>query len=274
MADTTDAYCQKLRQTPLLTAGQERHLSEAIRRGRDAHHRNETSRAPAHDIQTISDAAAAKDQFIRANLRLVVSIAHSYNLPPGMEFLDLVQEGNIGLQQAVERYDGRRGTRFSVYARHWIRKEISEAITDRAPMLRIPADRLVRLRAALNVVGSPERLDTENRRVHRLRSHASLDSPHGDDQSGTLSDMIADTAAGPEEQAVTRAVSEALVGMVEQLPGTQRHAVSQRFGLSSGEPRTCRDIAEDLGVTPQAVWGSAAQGIRSLTERCEELRAA
>ena len=273
MADTTDAYCQKLRQTPLLTADQERQLSEAIRRGRDAQHRNETGKATVHDIQTISAAAAAKDQFIRANLRLVVSIAYSYNPPPGMELLDLVQEGNIGLHRAVERYDGRRGTRFSVYARHWIRREISEAITDKAPLVRIPAGRLVHLRAALDAVGAPERLDAESRRVHRLRSHASLDTPPND-RSRALVDMIADTAAGPEEQAVARAVSETLVGMVEQLPGTQRHAVSQRFGLVSGEPRTCRDIAEDLGVTPQAVWGSAAQGIRSLTERCEELRAA
>ena len=248
-------------------------MSEVIRRGRDAQHRNETGSAPAHDIQAILDAAAAKDRFIRANLRLVVSIARAYNPPSGMEFLDLVQEGNIGLQQAVEGYDGRRGTRFSVYARHWIRKEISEAINDRAPMMRVPAGRMVRLRDALDAVGSPERLDAESRRVHRLRSHVSLDSAPSDG-SRTLADMVADTTAGPEEQAVTRAVLEALVGMVEQLPGTQRHAVSQRFGLSSGEPRTCRDIAEDLGVTPQAVWGNAAQGIRSLTERCEEMRAA
>ena len=93
----------------------------------------------------------------------------------------VLRVGNIGLHQAVERYDGRRGTRFSVYARHWIRKEISEAINDRAPMSRIPAGRLVRLRAALDAVGSSEQLDTESRRVHRLRSHVSLDSRRATD---------------------------------------------------------------------------------------------
>ena len=192
----------------------------------------------------------------------------------------VLRVGNIGLHQAVERYGGRRGTRFSVYARHWIRKEISEAINDRAPMSRIPAGRLVRLRAALDAVGSPEQLDTESRRVHRLRSHVSLDSAPSD-RSRALVDMVADTAAGPEEQAVTRAVSEALVGMVEQLPGTQRHAVSQRFGLSSGEPRTCRDIAKDLGVTPPSGLGQrsprhplAHRTVRVAALRVSELCAA
>ena len=273
MTDPSDAYIGKLQQIPLLTAIQERLLADRIRRGRDAQHRADAGKAKSTDVRAVRDAAAAREQFIRANLRLVVSIANDFSPPPGMEMLDLVQEGTIGLHQAVERFDGGRGTRFSAYARHWIRREISEALTDRAPLVRIPAVRLVRLRAELRSVGAPDRLDAESSRVHRLRRPASLDSKLSDG-SGSLADLVADPSAGPEEQAVERIVAEAVAGMVARLPSLQRHAVQQRFGLHDGEPRTCCDIAEELGVTTQAVWKNAAQGIRSLAEQCADLRAA
>ena len=273
MTDAAAAYFQKLPRTALLTADDERRLSETIRRGGAAQRRIDTGNAAPGDRETVSEAASAKTRFVEANLRLVVPIARSYRPPQGMDLLDLIQEGNIGLHAAVERYDGRRGTRFSVYARHWIREGISSAITDRGPLVRIPSGRLVRLRAALAAAGNPEQLDADNSRVHLLRSPVSLDSPLRDG-GGHLGDVVADAAAGPEDQAVTQIMVDAVIGMVEQLPETQRHAVQQRFGLHGATPRTCRDIADDLGVTTQAVWDSAARGVRSLARRSGELRAA
>ena len=160
-----------------------------------------------------------------------------------------------------------------MYARHWIRDGISGAVTNRGPLVRIPSHRLIQLRQSIAAAGSSEQLDADDSRVCQMRSPVSFDGPLASN-GGQLSDVFADTATGPEEQAVAQITADAVLSMVDELPALQRHAVQQRFGLRSGTPRTCRDIASDLGVSTQAVWDSAARGVRSLARRSSELRAA
>ena len=140
--------------------------------------------------RAVTDAAAAKDRFIRANLRLVVSIARRYPLPQGMDLGDLIQEGNLGLEHAVDKFDWRRGFKFSTYATFWIRQAIGRALDQKASLVRLPGDRSASLRAALRQAsGDGEELDAENARLHRLSTPVSLDRPVGDDGDTTLVDL-------------------------------------------------------------------------------------
>src|SRR5207342_1694098 len=122
----------------------------------------------------VAAAAGAKDRFIRSNLRLVVSIARRYPLPQGMDLLDLIQEGNLGLEHAVDKFDWRRGFKFSTYATFWIRQAIGRALDQKASLIRIPGDRSASLRAALRQAsGDGETLDQTNAELHRLTTPVS-----------------------------------------------------------------------------------------------------
>ena len=145
-------------------------------------------------------AAEAKDRFIRANLRLVVSIARRYPLPQGMDLLDLIQEGNLGLEHAVDKFDWRRGFKFSTYATFWIRQAIGRALDQKASLIRIPGDRSASLRAALRQAsGDGETLDQTNAELHRLTTPVSLDKTVGDDGDATLGDLMANGDGTPED---------------------------------------------------------------------------
>src|SRR6476469_9569993 len=125
MSDSVGLYLNEIGLVPLLTALEERELSQVIERGREAATRLEAGEKSRELRQAVTAAAAAKDRFIRANLRLVVSIARRYPMPPGMELLDLIQEGNLGLEHAVDKFDWRKGFKFSTYATFWIRQAIA-----------------------------------------------------------------------------------------------------------------------------------------------------
>jgi RNA polymerase sigma factor (sigma-70 family) len=174
----------------------------AIEKGREAAERianGEKSRQLKNDLNA---AAAAKDRFIRANLRLVVSIARRYPLPQGMDLLDLIQEGNLGLEHAVDKFDWRRGFKFSTYATFWIRQAIGRALDQKASLIRIPGDRSASLRAALRQAsGDGETLDAGNAELHRLTTPVSLDKTIGDDGDATLGDLM-DNGQGTPEDAV------------------------------------------------------------------------
>ena len=149
--------------------------------------------------RAVADAAAAKDRFIRSNLRLVVSIARRYPLPQGMDLGDLIQEGNLGLEHAVDKFDWRRGFKFSTYATFWIRQAIGRALDQKGSLIRIPGDRASMLRSALRQVGGDiEGLDAANAELHLLTSTASLDKTVGDDGDATLGDLLPHGAEGPE----------------------------------------------------------------------------
>ena len=155
MSDSVGQYLNEIGLVPLLTAQEERELSQIIEKGRDAAVAIETASAPRRAApRGPKAAAAAKDRFIRANLRLVVSVARRYPLPPGMELLDLIQEGNLGLEHAVDKFDWRKGFKFSTYATFWIRQAIGRALDQKASLVRLPGDRSASLRAALRQVSA------------------------------------------------------------------------------------------------------------------------
>ena len=138
MNDSIGLYLNEIGKVPLLTADEEKQLSRVIEAGRDAERRLESGEKGKELRKAVVAAAQAKDRFIRANLRLVVSIARRYPLPSGMDLLDLVQEGNLGLEHAVDKFDWRRGFKFSTYATFWIRQAIGRALDQKASLVAHP----------------------------------------------------------------------------------------------------------------------------------------
>src|SRR2546430_3948346 len=195
MNDSIGLYLNEIGKVPLLTAEEERSLSRVIGAGHEAAERMAAGETGQELARAVTDAAAAKDRFIRANLRLVVSIARRYPLPQGMDLGDLVQEGNLGLEHAVDKFDWRRGFKFSTYATFWIRQSIGRALDQKASLIRLPGDRSAALRAALRAVsGDGDELDTDNALLHRLATPTSLDRSVGHDDSNELVDLLADDA--------------------------------------------------------------------------------
>src|SRR5690349_21263518 len=232
MSDSVGLYLNEIGLVPLLTAMEERELSQVIERGREAATRLEAGEKSRELRQAVKAAAAAKDRFIRANLRLVVSIARRYPMPPGMELLDLIQEGNLGLEHAVDKFDWRKGFKFSTYATFWIRQSIGRALDQKASLIRLPGDRSAGLRAALRAVsGDGDELDDENAMLHRLSTPTSLDRTVGDDDSNELVDLLADSGPSPEAEVMASQDDAALHHMLDVLDSRARHAVEQRFGL-------------------------------------------
>jgi RNA polymerase primary sigma factor len=253
MSDSVGQYLNEIGAVALLTAQEERELSQIIERGVAARERIAAGDGSAEDRRLDRAAARAKDRFIRANLRLVVSIARRYPLPPGMELLDLVQEGNLGLEHAVDKFDWRKGFKFSTYATFWIRQAIGRALDQKASLVRLPGDRSASLRAALRQVsGDGDELDDEHARLHRLATPTSLDRSVGDDDGSELVDLLADSAPGPEELAVANEEDRMVTSLLDVLDGRARFAVEQRFGLHDGRKRSYREVGEELGVTAEA----------------------
>ena len=253
MSDSVGQYLNEIGLVPLLTAQEERELSQIIERGVAARERLANGEGSLEDRRLDRAAARAKDRFIRANLRLVVSIARRYPLPPGMELLDLIQEGNLGLEHAVDKFDWRKGFKFSTYATFWIRQAIGRALDQKASLVRLPGDRSASLRAALRQVsGDGDELDDEHARLHRLATPTSLDRVVGDDDGSELVDLLADDKPGPEEMALANEEDRMVTDLLDVLDGRARFAVEQRFGLHDGRKRSYREVGEELGVTAEA----------------------
>jgi RNA polymerase primary sigma factor len=253
MSDSVGQYLNEIGLVPLLTAEEERELSQIIEKGREAQERLDAGERGRELKREVSAAARAKDRFIRANLRLVVSVARRYPLPPGMELLDLIQEGNLGLEHAVDKFDWRKGFKFSTYATFWIRQAIGRALDQKASLVRLPGDRSASLRAALRQVsGDGDELDDEHARLHRLTTPTSLDRTIGDDDSNELVDLLPDATPGPEAEVMARAEQEMIGDLLSILDTRARFAVEQRFGLHDGRKRSYREVGEELGVTAEA----------------------
>src|SRR6476659_919923 len=200
MNDSIGLYLNDIGKVPLLDAQEERDLSRTIELGREAAARIDAGEDAPDLRRAVRAAASAKDRFIRSNLRLVVSIARRYPLPQGMDLLDLIQEGNLGLEHAVDKFDWRRGFKFSTYATFWIRQAIGRALDQKGSLIRIPGDRAASLRSALRQAGGEvETLDAQNAELHLLTSTASLDKTIGDDGDATLGDLLADDQETPED---------------------------------------------------------------------------
>ncbi len=253
MSDSVGMYLNEIGAVPLLDADDERELAQAIETGIEALRRKEAGERGRQIDRAIMAGAAAKDRFIRANLRLVVSVARRYPLPPGMELLDLVQEGNLGLEHAVDKFDWRKGFKFSTYATFWIRQAIGRALDQKASLVRLPGDRSASLRSALrSVAGDGDELDDEHARLHRLTTPTSLDRTVGDDDSNELVDLIADAKPGPESMMLDAEHEEWLHGLLDVLDPRARTAVERRFGLADGQRHSYREVGEELGVTAEA----------------------
>ena len=258
MSDSVGQYLNEIGAVALLTADDEKMLSKAIEQGRDAQVTLDgDEKLPAAERRSlraaVREAEAARDRFIRANLRLVVSIARRYPLPPAMELLDLIQEGNLGLEHAVEKFDWRRGFKFSTYATFWIRQSIGRALDQKASLIRLPSDRSASLRAALrHSGGDSDGLDDENAWLQRISTPTSLDKNIGDDGDSTLVDLIGDDAPSPEDHALENDRKEMIRGLLDRLDPRAQLAVARRFGLIDGESHSYREVGEELGVTAEA----------------------
>jgi RNA polymerase primary sigma factor len=269
MSDSVGQYLNEIGLVPLLTAEEERELSKIIEKGREAQARLDAGER-GRDLQRVVRAAAnAKDRFIRANLRLVVSVARRYPLPPGMELLDLIQEGNLGLEHAVDKFDWRKGFKFSTYATFWIRQAIGRALDQKASLVRLPGDRSASLRAALRQVsGDGDELDDEHARLHRLTTPTSLDRTIGDDDSNELIDLLADESTpSPEQQVMAQVEEQMITDLLSVLDSRARYAVEQRFGLHDGRKRSYREVGEELGVTAEAARRLVKRAVTAVREQ-------
>ena len=272
MDDSTGQYLNAIGLVPLLTKDDEVRLAKTIEQGREAQARLDAGEKGPRLHTQVREAAKAKERFIRANLRLVVSIAKKYPLPTGMELLDLVQEGNLGLDRAVEKFDWRKGFKFSTYATFWIRQSIGRALDQKANLIRLPGERAASLRAAVRQAsGGGEELDSENALLHRLTSLTSLNATVGEDNNSELVDLQPDSGPGPEDLVLASDQMETLTELLDVLDDRSRFALEMRYGLIDGQKHSYREIGEVLGRTSEAVRRIIGRSLDSVRARAELL---
>jgi RNA polymerase primary sigma factor len=272
MKDSIGQYLHEIGQVPLLDAARERELAQRIEAGRDAQARLDAGETGVELRRAVRDGARAKDEFIRANLRLVVSLANRYPLPPSMDLLDLVQEGNLGLEHAVDKFDWRKGFKFSTYATFWIRQAIGRALDQKASLIRLPGDRSAQLRAAVRAAAANnEELDADLAELQRLTSPASLDKPIGEDGDSDFGDLIPHGEAGPEDRTVQQLHQQEVLGLLELLSPRAQEAVRLRLGLVDGRERSFREVGDEMGVTAEAARRMVKRAMDELREEAELL---
>ncbi|GAA4625725.1 hypothetical protein GCM10023196_031020 [Actinoallomurus vinaceus] len=274
-SDLVRIYLREIGRVPLLTAEEEVELAKSIEAGLFAEEKLARAAiiAPGErsDLELLAhDGVRAKQRLIEANLRLVVSIAKRY-VGRGMLFLDLIQEGNLGLIRAVEKFDYTKGYKFSTYATWWIRQAITRAIADQARTIRIPVhmvetiNKLVRVQRQLHQdLGrepTPEEIGVEMGlppdRVIEIQRVAqepvSLQSPIGEEDSD-LGDFIEDAdAVVPMEAAAFILLQDQLGGILGSLSDREQRIIQLRFGLTDGHPRTLEEVGREFGVTRERI---------------------
>jgi RNA polymerase primary sigma factor len=279
--DLVRAYLKEIGKVPLLTAEMEVDLAQRIEAGlfaaekirqAEAGEVPKLSAALRRDLEwLVSDGGKAKRHLLEANLRLVVSIAKRY-LGRGMLFLDLIQEGNLGLIRAVEKFDYTKGYKFSTYATWWIRQAITRAMADQARTIRIPVhmveqiNKLTRVqREMLQELGrepTPEELakelDMTPEKVVEIQGYArepvSLETTIGDDQDSSLGDFIEDADAPVAAEVVSYGLMQEQLGEVlRTLTDREAAVVKMRFGLVDGQPRTLDEIGREFGLTRERI---------------------
>ena len=257
----------------LLTAADERWLAQAIEAGREARQRLDEGTQLDADADLVAEGERARHHFIEANVRLVQSIANRFSVPVHLDRDDIVQDGMIGLEKAVEKFDWRRGYKFSTYATWWIRQSIQRGLEGSATTIRIPGHRTRELRTAVAAnTATGARLDDELAMIDMLSQLESMDRPIGEG-SDTLGTLVASSDEGPDEAAERRVAREQIDALLEHLDETSSFAVAARFGLRGHEPATFATIAEQLGVTPQAVRRRVERAIAKLRTHAEPIAA-
>ena len=278
--DPVRIYLKEIGKVPLLSAAEEIDLAMKIEAGVAAaaeldkaeEEGRELERREKRRLGRVEQVGIdAKQQLIEANLRLVVSIAKRY-VGRGMLFLDLIQEGNLGLIRAVEKFDYTKGFKFSTYATWWIRQAITRAIADQARTIRIPVhmvetiNKLVRIqRQLLQELGrepTPEEIGKEMglpaervREIQKISQEpVSLETPIGEEEDSQLGDFIEDDAAVvPPDAASFSMLQEQLSKVLDGLAERERKVISLRFGLEDGHPRTLEEVGREFGVTRERI---------------------
>ena len=274
--DPVRMYLKEIGRVPLLTAQEEVSLAKRIEAGLIAEEKLEKARDLSDDDSfelryTRRDGAQAKRHLVEANLRLVVSIAKRY-VGRGMAFLDLIQEGNLGLIRAVEKFDYSKGFKFSTYATWWIRQAITRAIADQARTIRIPVhmvetiNKLVRIqRQLLQDLGREptadeiaEQMELSPKKVREIQKISqepvSLETPVGEEEDSNLGDFIEDADAPvPLERASFKLLQEQLESVLHTLSDREKEVIRLRFGLVDGQPRTLEDVGKKFGVTRERI---------------------
>ncbi len=257
----------------LLTAADERALAQRIEHGRDAAGRIAAGSARPGDDELVNAGEIARHDFIEANIRLVQSIANKFSVPVHLDREDIVQDGMIGLEKAVEKFDWRRGYKFSTYATWWIRQSIQRGLEASATTIRIPGHRTRELRNAAHAAAATGgRLPEDLAAIDLLSQLDSMDRPVGDGPD-TLGAMVPSDDEGPDEIAERTVRGEQIDGLLDHLDATSRYAVAARFGLRGHQPTTFAAIAETLGVTPQAVRRRVERAVVKLRTHAEPIAA-
>lgn len=284
--DTIGLYLKEVSRVPLLSAEEEVELAQRIERGRMAREElargNVSNRRRLELRRLIEDGWAAREHLITANSRLVISVAKKY-MGRGVPFLDLIQEGNIGLIRATKKFDYRRGHKFSTYATWWIRQAVTRAIADQGRTIRVPVhmgdqiNKLLRVQHQLTQRLGREpsvdelaiALDVPPKKVENMiqvaRRPLSLETPTDDEEDSVLGDFIEDDEAlAPDETATYNLLREHLEDVLNGLPPREVRILQLRYGLLDGQAYTLEEVGRKMGVTRERVRQIEAQALSRL----------
>jgi RNA polymerase primary sigma factor len=284
--DTIGLYLKEVSRVPLLNAEEEVDLAQRIERGRMAREElargNVSNRRRQELRRLIEDGWAAREHLITANSRLVISVAKKY-MGRGVPFLDLIQEGNIGLIRATKKFDYRRGHKFSTYATWWIRQAVTRAIADQGRTIRVPVhmgdqiNKLLRVQHQLtqrlgrepSVDELAKSLDVPAKKVENMiqvaRRPLSLETPTDDEEDSVLGDFIEDDEAPPPDDTATyNLLREHLEDVLNQLPPREVRILQLRYGLLDGQAYTLEEVGRKMGVTRERVRQIEAQALSRL----------
>lgn len=284
--DTIGLYLKEVSRVPLLNAEEEVELAQRIERGRMA--REELAKGNVNNKRRlelrklIEDGWAAREHLITANSRLVISVAKKY-MGRGVPFLDLIQEGNIGLIRATKKFDYRRGHKFSTYATWWIRQAVTRAIADQGRTIRVPVhmgdqiNKLLRVQHQLTQRLGREptveelaiALDVPPKKVENMiqvaRRPLSLETPTDDEEDSVLGDFIEDDEAPPPDESATyNLLREHLEEVLNGLPPREVRILQLRYGLLDGQAYTLEEVGRKMGVTRERVRQIEAQALSRL----------
>ncbi|MBN1872916.1 MAG: sigma-70 family RNA polymerase sigma factor [Anaerolineae bacterium] len=285
--DTIGLYLKEIGKVSLLVAEEEVSLAKRMEMGKKAQNRlrmgRVTSEQKRWDLeQVVEDGVAAREHLIRANSRLVISVAKKY-IGRGVPFLDLIQEGNIGLIRAANKFDYKRGHKFSTYATWWIRQAVTRAIADQSRTIRVPVhmgdqiNKMLRishqLTQRLGRDPTPEELAAEMeipvRKVEQMmdvaRRPLSLEMPTDDEEESTLGDFVEDTdSPAPPDEVSSSMLRDILMEILVDLPPREVKILQMRYGLLDGQTYTLEEVGKKLGVTRERVRQIEAQALSRL----------